>query len=557
MKHLLKNTFAILDPAERKRIGLLLLLDIVISIADIASLALLLVIINFYTQPITANPFPLLPASFFDRHSLFPITAFLLLFSAKNLAGYLVYRAQSRFIGQVASRISSNNLQHYQEGPYQDYIQVDSAVQIRKISHSPIDFCQHIVGGIQQIITQSVLILLTIIAIVLFNAQLFLLLFILLLPPVIAVFYVIKKRLRSVRKYARASFDKALQHLQEALSGFVESNIYNKNREFLQRYITWQRTFNQYVSDMLIVQGIPNRMIEIFALLGLFILIAIHQWSGNTDNTAIITIGAFMAAAYKIIPGIVRILNASGQIGSYQYTIPELLAAQQAPGTKEPVAVSLPVQSIRFLDVSFQYDGRTILNKLNFSVEKGDFLGIAGQSGKGKTTILNLLLGFLTPHEGEIRINQQPANAQDRQLYWPSVSYVKQQSFLLHDTLLYNITLTAKGYNEKKLAEVICMAGLTSLIASFPEGLRQQIAENGKNISGGQRQRIAIARALYKEADLLLLDEPFNELDEAAETFLLEHLRQLSQNGKLVIFITHHQKSLSFCNKIISLDQEK
>jgi ABC-type bacteriocin/lantibiotic exporter with double-glycine peptidase domain len=97
-------------------------------------------------------------------------------------------------------------------------------------------------------------------------------------------------------------------------------------------------------------------------------------------------------------------------------------------------------------------------------------------------------------------------------------------------------------------------AGLSSLVDSFPEGLDKVINENGKNISGGQRQRIAIARALYKDADLILLDEPFNELDEGSECDLLHCFRDLTRRGKSVILITHNKKSLSFCNKTISLD---
>ena len=93
------------------------------------------------------------------------------------------------------------------------------------------------------------------------------------------------------------------------------------------------------------------------------------------------------------------------------------------------------------------------------------------------------------------------------------------------------------------------------MIQNFPEGLNKIITENGKNISGGQQQRITIARAIYKGADLILLDEPFNELDETSEKLLLNHFRNLAKNGSIVIMVTHNQHSLSWCNKVISLDE--
>ena len=112
------------------------------------------------------------------------------------------------------------------------------------------------------------------------------------------------------------------------------------------------------------------------------------------------------------------------------------------------------------------------------------------------------------------------------------------------------------GYNKENLQYALQISGLDKLITAFPEGLEKIITENGKNISGGQQQRIAIARALYKNASLILLDEPFNELDEESTHLLLDHFRELAKSGKLVLMITHDKKSLSYCNKIISLDEQ-
>jgi len=556
VKQILKNTLAVLNPKERRRLGMLIILDVCISIADILFLALLLFIIHFYTEPAgtVTSPLPLSwPA---DHNSLLPIVVFFLLFSAKNLAGFLIYRAQCRFLCRVASRISEHKLAAYLGGSYSGYIDVDSSVNVREISHDPTEFAQHVLGGIQQIITQLVLIVLAITAIVFFNAKLFLLLLIILLPPVFGIFYIIRMKRSSVRNAAMTTREKSLQRLQEALTGFVESNIYKKNDAFLNRYITYQKEFNNYISNQLVVQGIPNRMIEIFALLGMAVLIMINKWSGTGDNTAIITIGVFMAAAYKIIPGIVKILSTSGQINTYAFTVNNLAKATgRAPEKRNEMQPVPVIRSVKFEDVRFSYDGRLILDRFNLHITPGDFVGITGHSGKGKTTILNLLLGFLTPDTGEIIINDTVSDTRMRQQYWQQISYVKQQPFLIHDTILQNITLNGRPGNEQKFEEIAGFSGLTGLVNSFPEKWDKLIAENGKNISGGQRQRIAIARALYKDAALIILDEPFNELDEESEYGLLHHFRQLAQNGKLVIMITHNKKSLSFCNKIISLDE--
>jgi ABC-type transport system involved in cytochrome bd biosynthesis fused ATPase/permease subunit len=181
-------------------------------------------------------------------------------------------------------------------------------------------------------------------------------------------------------------------------------------------------------------------------------------------------------------------------------------------------------------------------------------VGLTGRSGKGKTTILNLVLGFLAPDQGTISINNKELRKNELKKYWPSISYVRQQSFLIHDTVLRNITLEEDKYDKEKLDTALKISGLDELLLTYEEGLQKIITENGKNISGGQQQRIALARALYKDADLILLDEPFNELDETSEILMLEHFRELAKKGKIVIMITHDKKSLSYCTKTISLD---
>jgi ABC-type multidrug transport system fused ATPase/permease subunit len=553
---MIRKILSILNSKEKRRLGLLMFLDIVVSIADIAFLALLLLILNHYTDrtaPVRRLAF--LQPWLDGQNSMLLIAVFFLLFSCKNWLGYLIYRAQCRYLLGVASRISRNRLLHYLEGSYLGYVNIDTSVHIREISYHPLDFSQHVLGGFQQILTQSVLIILAITGIVLFNVKLFVLLFVILLPPVFAIFYFIRKRLRLVRTVTRTSSERSLQHLQEALTGYVESNVYHKNEAFLERYLTVQRQFNESIADQLILQGIPNRLVEIFALFGLVILIGINNMSGDTDHTAVLTIGVFMAAAYKIIPGIVKIMNAGGQINTYAFTVDNLVAEQAVTGAAAGASISKPIRSIHCRQLSFSYNGQPVLNKQDLYIGPGDFIGLSGPSGKGKTTLLNLLLGFLTPDSGEIYINDHPADPATRRAYWERIAYVKQQPFLLHDTLLANITLNGKAADPDRLLNAVSTAGLSALIDSFPEKWDKIIAENGKNISGGQRQRIAIARALYKPADLIILDEPFNELDRTSETALLKSLQQLAAAGKLVILITHNRESLSYCNKVISLDE--
>ena len=549
-----RNAFSILTKEEKKRFCLLSFADVFVSIIDILSLGLLLGIIQFYVQPEKSFAFSILPRWMLQDNSVSFIALVLLLFTVKNLVAFFISKAQYRFIGTVAVRISKNGLVNFQKGEFEEFVHVDSSIHIRKIANQPFEFAQYILSGVQQIFTQTFLILISIVAILLFNVKLFLLLLLLLLPPMIAVFYFIKKRLSCYKSEIWSNNDKSFQYLTDALKGYVEANIYNRNNFFLNRFLYYRQRFSSYHFDSISLQTLPARAIEVFAVLGLFILIAVSKWIGDNNSAEFLTIGAFMAAAYKVIPGAVKIINTVGQMKAYELSTVGLdKVPEHERGDKGYVKDT--IRSVSFKNVSFKYSDLPILKNFSFHFVKGDFVGISGKSGKGKTTILNLLLGFLSPSGGEVLINDHETDRRSLKEFWPSISYVRQQAFLIHDSVRSNVTLEEHTYNAGKLKSAIQISGLDDLLHGDRDGLNKLVTENGKNISGGQQQRIMLARAIYNNADLILLDEPFNELDEASEQCLLKHFRQLAEAGKIVVLITHNKKSLGFCNKIISLDE--
>jgi len=280
----------------------------------------------------------------------------------------------------------------------------------------------------------------------------------------------------------------------------------------------------------------------------------VNKWSANVRGVDLLTIAVFMAASYKIIPGVVKILNCTGQIKTYQFTIADLLHSNYKTADENHAPAS-NVSSIKFQQVHFDYKDQGLLNGVSFEMMPGDFVGISGVSGKGKTTFINLLLGFLEPRTGNILINDEIISGIYRQRYWDRISYVKQQPFFINDSVLKNITLDDGDYNAERMEDVLSLCGIDQLLDTYPNGLEHVIKENGKNISGGQRQRIMLARALYHDFDLLILDEPFGEMDNDMESSILERLKALTERGKMILFITHNKTSLSFCNKICSLDE--
>jgi ABC-type bacteriocin/lantibiotic exporter with double-glycine peptidase domain len=527
--------------------------DLLMGLADVAFLIALVFIIRVYTSNVPVSAVLNYYSMLANTNPVIVTGIFLLLFCLKNIAGVWLSKSQHGFVYGVASRLSGENIGSYLKGSYADFVNVDSSVRIRQIGQVPIEFSHYVLTNFQQIIAQGILIIFTITAILLYHPVLFVLLLLLLFPPVILLGWFIKGKLKSIRAQIKQSSARVIQYLQESLLGYVESNIYHKNSFFVNRYHQQQAQLNQTLAAQQTLQGMSSRFVEIFALLGFFILIVINKWFGGKATIDVLTIGIFMASAYKIIPGVVKILNSAGQMRTYSFTLHNL-ASKSTADKQEQVIVDLSIQNISFNNVGFKFKDSTIINNLSFEINLGDFAGISGISGRGKTTIVNLILGFLSENEGIISINNKAANAFQRQSYWNRVAYVKQQSFFINDTILKNITLSEDGYDQNNLKQALHISGLDVFLSEYPEGVHKMIYEHGKNISGGQRQRIALARALYHDFDLLILDEPFSEMDELAEQQILNRISNFKNDGKIVLLITHNKASLSFCNKTISPD---
>ena len=528
--------------------------DLALALADIASLAALLWIIQFYLQPPGITKPSFLPEAVAGNRSPGLIALFLALFTIKNLFAWLVARGWSRFAAGVALRVSRQNLVDYQQAGYDQFVQTDSSIHIRKIAFQPFEFCQYILTAIPLMATQIALILLSVAAILLFKPVLFLLLLAIILPPVIALFYIIRQRLHRSRETIRTSNENSLQYLLDALRGYVEGNIYGRNAFFRNRFLKARAEFGDAVFDSINIQTMPARIIELFAVLGLFLLIAFSTWKGGTDPNWFITIGAFMGAAYKIIPGVVKLINLGGQARAYSGVTDEILESQRS-ASRPPEGDSRSIESVSLEGIGFSYAGKKVLSDIQLQLVRGDFLVITGESGKGKTTLANLLTGLQDPATGQIRINGQPIAPGNMFQYWPAMAYVKQQPFLVHDTVLSNIVLGEEKIDEQRLRCALETSGLDVWMAGWPDGISHSITEQGKNLSGGQRQRIALARALYAQADLLILDEPFSELDPESENRILEHLQKLAGSGRMIVLITHHAGSRRFATQSIHLHE--
>ena len=218
----------------------------------------------------------------------------------------------------------------------------------------------------------------------------------------------------------------------------------------------------------------------------------------------------------------------------------------------EPAAPAVPVRTmtaesitLSFDEVSFAWGEAAVLDKLSFRVAAGEMLVLTGASGAGKSTILDLILGFIAPQSGKIAVNGQDIASLIPAAREKLIGWIGQKPMIFGGTIRDNILFARPEASDQEMGEAIRRAHLTAVIAALPAGLDTQIGEAGFGLSGGQAQRIAIARAFLKDAPLLLLDEPTAHLDPALEKDILESLKSLAA-GRTVILATHSALAQDF-----------
>lgn len=210
------------------------------------------------------------------------------------------------------------------------------------------------------------------------------------------------------------------------------------------------------------------------------------------------------------------------------------------------------IEKIEFDNVEFAYGLRKpTLKGINFEVNKGESIGIIGESGCGKTTLIKLIMGFFDANEGEIRLNNKNIKDYTRASIRQKIAYVSQNDFWFQDTIHNNLTIGKEKASDEDLDKVCSMVKMDKYVANTPYGYNSMIEEGGTNLSCGEKQRFSIAKALITNPDVLILDESTANLDASTEEYVVEQLR--GEADKIKIIVAHRLNTLIHCNKIIAM----
>lgn len=351
------------------------------------------------------------------------------------------------------------------------------------------------------------------------------------------------------------------QSIDEGFRGFKEIKVLGRSSffsDFLKKGA--DEVFKNDLKSSIIITS-PRYVLELVLIIFIICNLSLNIYVNGLNNDFFPILAIFAFAGFRILPSIALISNDVLQIGYFLeglniiYNDIKKLGNNYFYKTKTIIEKKYieNFRSIEFKNINFSYPGdeKQILNNTSITINANQFIGIIGASGSGKTTLLDIISGLLEPDSGQILLNGKQITIKD--LNNLSFSYLPQENFIINDTLLSNIVLSydKESIDLKKLDKILEKLKLNQLIDNLPNGIHSKIGENGLKLSGGQRQKICLARLLYHDREIMLLDEATNALDKESEKEVMMLLKSLK--NKTIVLVSHDYNNIKNCDKIFDL----
>lgn len=484
--------------------------------------------------------------------------ALVLIYVLKNLYLFGLTYIQSRFVGRKFRNLSVELFRSYLHSPYAFHLYRNSAELFRNL-----EMVFTLVTGVMfraaSVVMETMVLVVIYVCLVAVHPVSSIII-VVVLGGFMGVFQLlVRRQLKSLGKEQYHHWALAYKQVNQGLGSIKETKILGREDFFADEYSNHIKAVARTTHWQRVISEIPRFYIETaIATLVLSVMI-VFLLRGDNPQTVLFTLSLFSFAAVRMMPSLVRIGSALANIRFYLPSLDtvyddmllckKLIASE--PKTAEPLKVSLS-DRIELRNICFTYEkARTeAIKNISFSVNAKTTVGFVGHSGAGKTTIVDIILGLLVPSSGKILVDG--TDIRKNIASWREhVSYVPQSIYLIDDTIRANIAfgLAKKDVSDDKIMAAVKAAQLEDFVKILPAGIDTVVGERGARISGGERQRIGIARALYHDPEVLVMDEATSSLDNETEKAFMESVKGLS-GKKTIILIAHRLTTIMNCDRI-------
>lgn len=374
------------------------------------------------------------------------------------------------------------------------------------------------------------------------------------IPPLVRL---LTRRLKGLSETGLAANQILARRTWSTLNGLRIIRAFGREGFEVERFTgTSDRVRDTFLRMALI--SMTTRPIAEVTITGIIALLALLF---DPTHIAVPTLVGFLAILYRLQPRVMALVSSQAQLLSLYASVVEVSDMIASPPDKKqivPPGKTFPglLHELRFVQVTYAYGevDRPALNNVSFTIPRGAVVAIIGPSGAGKSTVLDLLLGFLDPQCGEIRVDDQPLRKIDQGSWRAHIGVVGQDPYIFDDSVRANIRYGRPDASDADIVEAARLACIDQFIDELPQGYDTIVGDRGTQISGGQRQRLALARALVRQPDILVLDEATNALDIETERAVQETLRRFS-GERTVIIVSHRLTMIDMVDQVIVLDR--
>ena len=486
-----------------------------------------------------------------------------LIFIFKNIFLLLISFLQLKFVKKFQQLLGIKLLNNYLDQSINYFSDKNSSLFIRNIS-TDLTLLSSSLINFALAIMESLILFFIFIFLFIINIKITIVLILIFLLFLFIYLSFTKKRIAAWAKIRQNTESQKIKVVKEALIFIREISIYRLKKHFLGLFDNSNTIFANTMLKHTFVQNSVKLVLEVIGVISILIMVIISNIEGQPTEF-IPLIGLFAGAAFKILPSINRIINAYQQINFIKPIIKtfynELKLKNFKNINEDNELLNFEFnKNIQFKDIYFSHlDNKFIFKKFNLEIKKGSFVVITGGSGVGKSTLLDLLVGFQIPSHGSILIDDHKDIKKFLKEWRSIIGYAPQNNIILDMSCIENIAIgKINEIDQKKIEEAIKISELDDVIKDLPESLSSPLGERGNKLSGGQKQRIGIARTIYNDREILLFDEATNALDKKTNIKILKNLKNYSKKfNKTIIFITHNYDAEEFGDKVINLSEQK
>ena len=490
----------------------------------------------------------------------------LLLASASNIFSQMVV---ARYVGDLGHWLRMQLLAKYYSQPYLYFVSRNSAVLTKKANADVFFFNAFLLAPLCDFVARLFITVVIVIGLVA-------------VEPVVTLvaaagfgaFYLVfmrltRQRVRRINEISHQTSQGLSRLVQQFIAGMRDVKLRGAGPYFLSKVeeLSLRGVKSGVMSAW--IAGLPRNLIEPIAFTATIIWAMAALSAGRLD-AVLPTLGVMAMAGYRLLPNVQQLYNSLHMVSTNRYAMEELNEELHFSSPAYPVAIPkwLPelvaapdddrlfTEAVELRDITFNYPGveRPTLQGIDLCIPRGSSVGFVGQTGSGKSTLINLLLGLYEPTKGDILVDGKPLGKPVPLKWQLKIGYVPQEILLLDDNLLRNIALGIPDdmIDHQRLEAAIASAQLQEVIAKMPQGLETQVGERGVMLSGGQRQRVGLARALYFDPEMLILDEGTSALDNETEAKFMRAVASL-QGEITVISIAHRLTTVRACDSIYVL----